>query len=160
MGKLTKAGAEARHFLSHFRTLVRMSEMVDELSGYESEAGVYAKEIKAAKAELKKLQPQVEKLRHEVKEAEVVVEASHTKAARIQKLATDDAGRIRASANDDLRNQHQAEQRKLVEFLATAKVERDSFSTWLANAEEEKQALIAQTETLTAALDEIRAKLL
>ena len=160
MGKLTKAGAEARHFLSSFRTLIRMSEMVDELSGYESEAAVYAKEKKESAAEIAKLKPQLVKLRKQVKEAEATIEASHAKAAQVQKLAQNDAGVIRASASDDLRTQQEQERQTLAGLQKLSAEERSNFNTWRTAAEQTKQDILRQTETLTEALDAIRAKLL
>jgi len=160
MGKLTKAGAEARHFLSSFRTLIRMSEMVDELSGYESEAGVFAKEVKHSKAEIKRLKPELEKLRAGVKEAEKVIEASHAKAAHIQKLAQNDAGVIRASASDDLRIQQEQERQTLKGLQQLSADERTSFNAWRTAAEQTRAEIIAQTETLAEALQALRAKLL
>ncbi len=62
MGKLLKAGADARHFLSQFRSMVKMAELVSDLSGLESEANIFEKRKVDAEVELSKLNEKSEGL--------------------------------------------------------------------------------------------------
>ena len=55
MGKLLKAGAEARHFLSQFRSLIKVAELLDDVSGLDGEINTLEKRKKVAAEELAKL---------------------------------------------------------------------------------------------------------
>ncbi len=54
MGKLLKAGAEARHFLAQFRSLTKVAELLDDASGLDGEINTLEKRKKVAEEELAK----------------------------------------------------------------------------------------------------------
>ena len=60
MGKLLKAGAEARHFLSQFRSLTKMAELLSDLSGLDGEINALEKRKGIAEVALSKLKEEVE----------------------------------------------------------------------------------------------------
>ena len=68
MGKLLKAGADARHFLSQFRSMVKMAELVSDLSGLESEANIFEKRKVDAEVGLSKLNEKSEFLNEQFEE--------------------------------------------------------------------------------------------
>lgn len=68
MGKLLKAGADARHFLSQFRSMVKMADLVSDLSGLESEANIFEKRKVDAEVELSKLNEKSEFLNEQFEE--------------------------------------------------------------------------------------------
>ena len=160
MGKLLKAGADARHFLSQFRSLARMAELVDDMSGLENEVTTLEKRKEAVEKELLDLVPKVE-AENEILTSIMEATSDEAKAAdNIKANATRAAAVIIDEADQSVRKQCEKDMVTLKALQLKIREEQVSFDSWHKEAEGSKRKILNDTSKLQKALDDLRAKLL
>ena len=160
MGKLLKAGAEARHFLSQFRSLTKMAELLDDVSGLENEVNTLEKRKEVSEEELSNLGPKLEKEREVLRGAIETVETEKQEAANIKARALATASAIVDKADQSVREQCEKDMGTLKAVQLQIRAEQTSFASWCKESETKKRKILADTSKLQQALDDLRAKLL
>ena len=160
MGKLLKAGADARHFLSQFRSLARMAELVDDMSGLENEVTTLEKRKEAVEKELSDLVPKV-KAENEILTSIMEATSDEAKAAdNIKANAARAAAVIIDEADRSVSAQCDKDMATLKALQLQIREEQVSFDSWHKEAEDSKRKILNDTSKLQKALDDLRAKLL
>ena len=160
MGKLLKAGADARHFLSQFRSLTKMAELLDDVSGLENEVNILEKRKEAVEKELSDLVPKVE-AENEILTSIMEATSDEAKAAaKIKINATRAAAVIIDEADQSVRKQCEKDMVTLKALQLKIREEQVSFDSWHKEAEGSKRKILNDTSKLQKALDDLRAKLL
>ena len=160
MSGLAKAGADARHFLAKFKSVVQLAEMVDGLSGLSGEVVALEAAKEEAAAALMKVKPLLATEQKKLSKAIAAIKDAETESAYTIEEALQGAKAIRADADTAVRLQLALDVAEFTEFQVEAAKEKKQFSKWQAAAEKRKETIVAQTDKLTRALDSIRAKLL
>ena len=160
MGKLLKAGADARHFLSQFRSLTKMAELLDDVSGLENEVNILEKRRGVAEKELLDLGPKLDKERETLKELVETTEAEKLEAIGIKTKAAHAASIIISEANQSVREQCEKDMSDLKTIQLQIREEQVSFASWRKESETKKRKILTDTSRLQKALDDLRAKLL
>ena len=160
MSGLAKAGADARHFLAKFKSVVQLAEMVDGLSGLSGEVVALEAAKEEAAAALMKVKPLLATEQKKLSKAIAAIKDAETESAYTIEEALQGAKAIRADADTAVRLQLALDVAEFTEFQVEAAKEKKQFSKWQAVAEKRKETIVAQTDKLTRALDSIRAKLL
>ena len=160
MGKLLKAGAEARHFLSQFRSLTKMAELLDDVSGLENEVTSLEKRKTVAEEELSDLGPKLKAEQDVFKSVIESTEAEREAAVLVKNTAISEASNIVSKANRSVSNQHKAEEEDLKALQLQLREEKASFKSWMVKANSSKDKILRDTSELQKALDNLRAKLL
>ena len=160
MGKLLKAGADARHFLSQFRSLARMAELVDDMSGLENEVTTLEKRKSVAEKELASMVPKLEAEQGILRSVMEATEAEKQEAANIKTRALAVASTITNEADQSVRKQCEKEMVTLKALQLNIREEQVSFDSWHKEAEGSKRKILNDTSKLQKALDDLRAKLL
>ena len=160
MGKLLKAGADARHFLSQFRSLTKMAELVDDMSGLENEVTTLEKRKEAVEKELLDLVPKVEAENEILTSIMEATSVEAKAAADIKTKAINTASAIINEADRSVREQCEREMSTLKALQLQIREEQISFDSWHKEAEGSKRKILNDTSKLQKALDDLRAKLL
>ena len=160
MGKLAKAGADARHFLSQFRSLEKMAELVDGLSGLESEVITLEKRKGIAEEELSILGPNLKTEQEVLRSVIENTEAEREAAVLVKNTAISTASDIVNKANESVNEKCEKEMADLRELKLQIKEEQASFTSWMRKAKSSKDKILRDTSELQKALDGLRAKLL
>ena len=160
MGKLLKAGADARHFLSQFRSLARMAELVDDMSGLENEVTTLEKRKEAVEKELLDLVPKLEAEDEILTSIMAATSDEAEAAAKIKTNATRAAAVIIDEADQSVREQCEKDMVTLKALQLQIREEQISFDSWHKEAEGSKRKILNDTSKLQKALDDLRAKLL
>ena len=160
MGKLLKAGADARHFLSQFRSLAKMAELVDDMSGLENEVTVLEKRKEGAEKELSDLVPKVEAEQGILEAVKEKIEAAKLEAINIKLKAAAAASIITTEADRSVSAQCEKDMATLKALQLQIREEQVSFNSWHKEAEVAKRKILNDTSKLQKALAALRAKLL
>ena len=160
MGKLLKAGADARHFLSQFRSLTKMAELVDDMSGLENEVTTLEKRKGAVEKELLDLVPKLEAEDEILTSIMKATSDEAEAAAKIKTNATRAAAVIIDEADQSVREQCEKDMVTLKALQLQIREEQISFDSWNKEAEGSKRKILNDTSKLQKALDDLRAKLL
>lgn len=160
MGKLAKAGADARHFLTQFRGLTKMAELVDGLSGLESEVLALEKRKRVVEETLAALGPKLESERGVLKSVIENTEVEKEAAILVKNTALSEASIIVGKANGAVMDKHREEEADLKALQLQSEEEKSSFKSWMIKANSSKNKILRDTSELQKALDNLRAKLL
>ena len=160
MGKLLKAGADARHFLSQFRSLARMAELVDDMSGLENEVTTLEKRKEVVEKVLLDLAPKLEAEQGILEAVNEKIEAAKLEAISIKTRAVAVASTITNEADQSVRKQCEKDMVTLKALQLNIREEQVSFDSWHKEAEGSKRKILNDTSKLQKALDDLRAKLL
>lgn len=160
MGKLLKAGADARHFLSQFRSLTKMAELVDGLSGLDNEVLSLEKRKEVVEKELLVLESKLTAEQGILRNVMEATEAEEEKAVNVKSAAVRAATDITNAADQSVAKQHAKDMSSLKTIQLQAREEQISFDNWHKEAEKTKEEILRDTSKLKKALADLRAKLL
>ena len=158
MGKLTKAGADARHFLTQFNSVKKMADLLNELSGLEGEVSQLEASKKKLTAERAKIKSALEQETARLVAEQAAVEGVKEATTLMLTTADKKASAILERANHTVAEQAEKELLDLHAAQAEWKTAQEVFTAWEIEALGRSAKLTADNQKLEKALENLRRK--